>query len=389
MIQGPKKEVVMHFQLTEEQQLVKASVREFSEKYVEPVADAVDQEPRFPFENIKRIAEQEWLGIPYPEQYGGAGADFLTYILTIEELSRACATTGFIVEVNTSLACFPIYKFGTEEQKQKYLVPLCKGEILGSFALTEPGAGTDVASATASAVLDGNEYVLNGTKMFISNAPVAGAFIVFAMTDKSKGSKGLSAFIVPKDTPGINPGEPLNKMGIRGALTSEVVLKDCRVPKENLLGEEGQGFKIAMMTLDGGRIGIAAQALGIAQAALDESIHYSKERVQFGKPISNLQAIQWMIADMVTDVEASRFLTYYAAWRYDQGLPYSKEAAMAKLKASETAVRHTDRAVQIHGGIGYIKGHKVERLYRDAKITEIYEGTSEVMRMIIAANVLR
>ena len=379
----------MHFQLTEEQQLVKASVREFSEKYVEPVADAVDQEPRFPFENIKRIAEQEWLGIPYPEQYGGAGADFLTYILTIEELSRACATTGFIVEVNTSLACFPIYKFGTEEQKQKYLVPLCKGEILGSFALTEPGAGTDVASATASAVLDGNEYVLNGTKMFISNAPVAGAFIVFAMTDKSKGSKGLSAFIVPKDTPGINPGEPLNKMGIRGALTSEVVLKDCRVPKENLLGEEGQGFKIAMMTLDGGRIGIAAQALGIAQAALDESIHYSKERVQFGKPISNLQAIQWMIADMVTDVEASRFLTYYAAWRYDQGLPYSKEAAMAKLKASETAVRHTDRAVQIHGGIGYIKGHKVERLYRDAKITEIYEGTSEVMRMIIAANVLR
>lgn len=379
----------MHFQLTEEQQLVKASVREFSEKYVEPIADAVDQEPRFPSENIKRLAEQEWLGIPYPEQYGGAGADYLTYILTIEELSRACATTGFIVEVHSSLACFPLYKFGTEEQKQKYLVPLCKGEMLGSFALTEPGAGTDVASGTASAVLDGNEYVLNGTKMFISNAPVAGLFIVFAMTDKSKGTKGLSAFIVPKDTPGIKPGEHLNKMGIRGALTSEVVLKDCRVPKENLLGEEGQGFKIAMMTLDGGRIGIAAQALGIAQAALVESIHYSKERVQFGKPISNLQAIQWMIADMVADVEASRFLTYYAAWRYDQGLPYSKEAAMAKLKASETAVRHTNRAVQIHGGIGYIKGHKVERLYRDAKITEIYEGTSEVMKMVIAANVLR
>lgn len=379
----------MHFQLTEEQQLVKASVREFSEKYVEPIADAVDQEPRFPSENIKRLAEQEWLGIPYPEQYGGAGADYLTYILTIEELSRACATTGFIVEVHSSLACFPLYKFGTEEQKQKYLVPLCKGEMLGSFALTEPGAGTDVASGTASAVLDGNEYVLNGTKMFISNAPVAGVFIVFAMTDKSKGTKGLSAFIVPKDTPGIKPGEHLNKMGIRGALTSEVVLKDCRVPKENLLGEEGQGFKIAMMTLDGGRIGIAAQALGIAQAALVESIHYSKERVQFGKPISNLQAIQWMIADMVADVEASRFLTYYAAWRYDQGLPYSKEAAMAKLKASETAARHTSRAVQVHGGIGYIKGHKVERLYRDAKITEIYEGTSEVMKMVIAANVLR
>jgi butyryl-CoA dehydrogenase len=379
----------MHFQLTEEQQLVKASVREFCQKYVEPIADEVDQQPRFPSENVKRLAEQDWLGIPYPQEYGGAGADYLTYILTIEELSRACATTGFIVEVNTSLACFPLYKFGTEEQKQKYLVPLCKGEMLGSFALTEPGAGTDVAAGLTTAVLDGNDYVLNGTKMFISNSPVAGVFIVFAATDKSKGAKGISAFIVPGDTPGIKAGEHQNKMGIRGALTAEVVLKDCRIPKENLLSQEGQGFKIAMMTLDGGRIGIAAQALGIAQAALDESILYSKERVQFGKPIANLQAIQWMIADMATDVEASRFLTYYAAWCYDQGRPYAKEAAMAKLKASETAAHHTNRAVQVHGGIGYIKGQKVERLFRDAKITEIYEGTSEVMRMVIAGSVLR
>jgi butyryl-CoA dehydrogenase len=379
----------MHFQLTEEQQIVRANVREFSQKFVEPIADEVDQLPRFPSENIKRLAEQDWLGIPYPQEYGGAGADFLTYVLTIEEISRSCAATGFIVEVHTSLAGFPLYKFGTEQQKQKYLTPLCKGEMLGSFALTEPGAGTDVAAGSTNAVLDGNEYVINGTKMFISNAPVAGVFIVFASTDKSKGAKGLSAFIVPKETPGIKPGEHLNKMGIRGALTSEVVLKDCRIPKENLLGQEGEGFKIAMMTLDGGRIGIAAQALGIAQAALDESIQYSKQRVQFSKPISNLQAIQWMIAEMATDVEASRFLTYYAAWCYDQGRPYSKEAAMAKLKASDTAARHTNRAVQVFGGIGYIKGHKVERLFRDAKITEIYEGTSEVMKMVIAGSALR
>jgi len=379
----------MHFELSEEQQLVRATVREFCQKWVEPIANEVDQQSQFPTENIKRLAEQDWLGIPYPQEYGGAGADYLTYILTIEELSRACAATGFIVEVNTSLACYPLFKFGNEEQKKKFLAPICKGDMLGAFALTEPGAGTDVAAGSSTAVLEGDEYVLNGAKMFISNAPVAGVFIVFASTDKSKGVKGLSAFIVPGDTPGLKVGEHQNKMGIRGALTAEVVLKDCRIPKENLLGGDGNGFKIAMMTLDGGRIGIAAQALGIAQAALDESIRYAKERVQFGKPIASLQAIQWMIADMATDVEASRFLTYYAAWCYDQGRPYAKEAAMAKLKASETAVRHTNRAIQIYGGIGYIKDQKVERLYRDAKITEIYEGTSEVMRMVVAGNMLR
>jgi butyryl-CoA dehydrogenase len=379
----------MQFQLTEEQQLVRANVREFCEKYVEPIADEIDKQERFPLENVKRMAEQDWLGIPFPEQYGGAGADHLTYIITLEELSRACAATGVIVEVQSSLVGYPLYKFGTEEQKKKFLVPICKGEILGSFALTEPGAGTDAGAATTTAVLDGNEYVLNGSKMFITNSPYAGLFIVFASTDRSKGVKGLAAFIVPKDTPGLGVGEPLSKMGIRGALAAEVLLKDCRIPKENLLGQEGQGFRIAMMTLDGGRIGIAAQALGIAQAALDESVRYSKERVQFGKPIATFQAIQWMIADMATDVEASRLLTYYAAWCYDQGLPYAKEAAMAKLMASAAAVRQTDRAVQVHGGIGYIRGQKVERLYRDAKITEIYEGTSEVMRMVISGNVLR
>lgn len=379
----------MDFQLTEEHELIRASVREFCEKHVEPIANETDQEARFPSEVVKMMGEQDWLGIPYPPEYGGAGSDYLSYIIVIEELSRACATTGFTLECHTSLASYPIFKFGTEEQKQKYLTPLCKGEMLGSFALTEPGAGTDASAATTTAVLDGNEWVLNGSKMFISNAPVAGVVIVFAMTDKSKGTRGISAFIVPGGTPGLVIGRHLNKMGIRGSLTAEVLLKDCRIPKENLLGQEGQGFKIAMMTLDGGRIGIAAQALGISQAALDESIKYSKERVQFGQPISSFQAIQWMIANMATEVSASRFLTYHAAWCYDQGLPYSKEAAMAKLFASETASRQTNRAIQVHGGIGYVKGHKVERLFRDAKITEIYEGTSEVMRMVISGNLLR
>ncbi|MHC1725644.1 MAG: acyl-CoA dehydrogenase [Syntrophobacteraceae bacterium] len=379
----------MNFKLSEEHQLIRASVREFCEKHVDPIAELTDNEPRFPADTIKKLAEQDWMGIPYPQEYGGAGSDHLSYTIVLEELCRACASTGFTLEVHTSLACFPLYKFGSEEQKQKFLVPLCKGEMLGAFALTEPGAGTDAAAATTTAVLEGDEYVLNGSKIFISNAPVAGVIVAFAMTDKSKGTKGISAFIVPGGTPGLIIGKHLNKMGIRGALTSEVLFKDCRIPKENLLGQEGMGFKIAMMTLDGGRIGIAAQALGVSQAALDESVKYSKERIQFGKPIGTFQAIQWMLANMATDVEASRFLTYYAAWCCDQGLPYSKEAAMAKLFASETATRQTDRAIQVHGGIGYIKGTKVERLYRDAKITEIYEGTSEVMRMVISGSLLR
>ena len=379
----------MNFNLSEEHQLIRSNVREFCQKFVEPCAEITDSEAKFPADTVKKLAEQDWLGIPFPQEYGGAGADCLSYIIVLEEVSRACAATGVTLECHTSLACYPFFKFGTEEQKQKYLVPLCKGEMLGSFALTEPGAGTDAAAALTTAIPEGDQWVLNGGKMFITNGPVAGVIIVFAMTDKSKGTKGISAFIVPGGTPGLVIGKHLSKMGIRGSLTSEVFFKDCRIPKENLLGGEGQGFKIAMMTLDGGRIGIAAQALGIAQAALDESIKYSKERVQFGKPIANLQAIQWMIANMATEVEASRLLTYHAAWCYDQGLPYTKEAAMAKLFASETAARQTNKAVQIHGGIGFIRGHKVERLYRDAKITEIYEGTSEVMRMVIASNLLR
>lgn len=379
----------MDFKLTEEQELLRKSVREFAEQYLEPIAGELDEESRYPAEIVAKLAEMDWMGIPYPQEYGGAGADYLSYVITVEEISRSCASTGVILSAHTSLACGPIYQYGTEEQKQKYLVPLCKGEKLGAFCLTEPGAGTDAGAGTTTAVLDGNEYVLNGTKTFITNGPVADIFIVFAKTDKTKGTRGISAFIVPKDAPGLKVGKHENKMGIRASQTSEIIFKDCRIPKENLLGEEGKGFRIAMETLDGGRIGIAAQALGIAQAALDEAIKYSKERVQFGKPICSNQAIQWMIANMATDIQAARFLTYYAAWCKDNGLPYTKEAAMAKLFAAETASRHTSKAVQIHGGYGYIKGYKVERLMRDAKITEIYEGTSEVQRMVIAGNLLR
>lgn len=379
----------MEFKLTEEQELIRANIREFCQKYLDPIAAEIDENSRYPAEVIAKLAEGGWMGMPWPAEYGGAGLDFLTYTMVIEEISRSCAATGFTVSCHTSLASGPIFYFGTEEQKRKYLVPLAKGEKIGAFAITEPGAGTDVSAATSTAVLDGDEYVINGVKTFTSNGPVADTFIVFAWTDKSQGSKGMSAFIVPKDAPGFKVGQHFLKMGIRASQTSEIILKDCRVPKENLLGKEGDGLRIAMASFDNGRIGIAAQAVGIMQAALDESISYSKQRVQFGKPIARQQAIQWMIADMATDLQAARFLTYYAAWLKEQGLPYSKEAAMAKVFAAEAATKHTSKAVQIHGGYGYCKGFKVERLMRDAKITEIYEGTSEAQRMVIAGNLLR
>lgn len=376
----------MQFEYTEEQELVKANMREFCEKFVEPIADEVDQQARFPAENIKRLAEQDMLGIPFPEQYGGAGSDFLTYVVTLEELSRACAATGFIVGTNTSLVCFSLFKYGTEAQKKKYLVPLCRGEALGAFALSDQRAGVGVNATTAR--LDGDEYVLNGQKTYVSNAPVAGTLIVFADLRRSDGAGGLSAFIVPVGTPGVEVGSPTERMGLRGAPGSEVSLVNCRVPKENLLGAEGQGADIAGAAMDSGRIGMAAMALGIAEAALDESVRYSKERVQFGQPICNFQAIQWMIANMGTAIEVSRYLTYYAAWCCDRGLPYREEAATAKFMATETAVQQSDRAVQIHGGIGTIKGQKVERLYRDAKIAQIHGGTTEATKLVIADNLL-
>jgi butyryl-CoA dehydrogenase len=379
----------MDFKLTEEQELIRDNMREFARTYVDPIAVEIDENSRYPEEVIKKLADGGWMGMPFPAEFGGAGVDYLTYAIAVEELSRSCAATGFTMSVHTGLACGPIALFGNEEQKKKYLTPMAKGEHLGAFALTEPGAGTDVGAATSTAVLDGDEYVLNGVKTFTSNGPVANTYVTFAWTDKNDKRNGMSAFIVPREAPGLSVGEHFMKMGIRASQTSEIIFKDCRIPKENLLGKVGDGMKIAMNSFDHGRIGIAAQAVGIAQAALDESISYSKQRVQFGKPISRNQAIQWMIADMYTDITAGRFLYYYAASLKDQGLPFSKEAAMAKVFCAEMCSKHASKAVQIHGGYGYCKGQKVERLMRDAKITEIYEGTSEAQRMVIAGNVLR
>ena len=379
----------MDFKLTEEQELIRKNMREFAAKYVDPIAVEIDENSRHPAELFKKLAEGDWLGMPIPIEYGGAGADYLTHIVAVEELSRSCASTGFTVSIHVGIASMLILLFGNEEQKKKYLVPLAKGQNLGAFVLTEPGAGTDVMAATTTAILDGNDYVLNGTKTFTSNGPTGGTYLVFAWTDKAAGRKGMSAFVIPRETPGMKAGEHFKKMGLRSSQTSEMVFKDCRVPKENLLGKEGAGLVMAMAGFDHGRVGIAAQSVGILQAALDESIRYSKERVQFGAPIARQQAISWMIANMATDLSAARLLTYHAACLKDQKQPFSKEASMAKLFASEAAMRHTIKAVQIQGGYGYIKGAKVERLMRDAKITEIYEGTSEAMRMVISGNVLR
>lgn len=379
----------MDFRLTEEQELIRKNMREFAVKNVDPIAAEIDENSRHPAELFQKLAEGDWMGIPIPQEYGGAGSDYLTHIIAVEELSRSCSSTGFTVSIHVGIACMLINLFGNEEQKKKYLIPMAKGQHLGAFVLTEPGAGTDVMAATTTAAKDGDDYVLNGTKTFISNGPLADTYIVFCWTDKAAGRKGMSSFIIPKGTPGLKPGEHFKKMGLRSSQTSEVVFKDCRVPKANLLGQEGGGMPMAMNGFDHGRVGIAAQSVGILQAALDESIKYSKERVQFGGPISRQQAISWMIADMATDLNAARHLTYHAAWLKDQKLPFSKEASMAKLYASEKAMHHTIKAVQIHGGYGYMKGQKVERLMRDAKITEIYEGSSEAQRMVISGNVLR
>jgi butyryl-CoA dehydrogenase len=379
----------MDFELTDEQELIREAVREFAETEIAPIAAELDRDHRFPSELIPKLAALNLMGMPYPEKMGGAGADYVSYVIAIEEISRACASTGIIVSAHTSLATFPVYKFGTEAQKDRYLPDMASGRRLGAFALTEPAAGTDAGAGTATAVLSGDEYVLNGTKMFITNAPFAEVYVVFAKTDPTQGTRGMSAFIVEKDTPGFSVGEAEHKLGIRGSSTPPIYLADCRIPRDALLGGEGNGFKVAMQTLDGGRIGVSAQALGIAQAALDASVAYAKERVQFGKPIAALQAIQWMIADMATQVDAARLLVYRAASCVDNGRPYSTEGAMAKLFASEAATRVADRAIQIHGGYGYTESYPVERNYRDAKITELYEGTSEAQRMVISRSYLR
>jgi butyryl-CoA dehydrogenase len=329
------------------------------------------------------------MGIAIPDTYGGGGADIVSYVVAMEEISRGCASVGVIMSVNNSLVCDPINTFGTEEQKKKYLTPLASGKKLGCFGLTEPEAGSDAAAQKTTAVLQGGQWVINGKKNFITNGNVADYCVLMAMTDRSKGNKGISSFILDTKTPGFSVGAVEKKLGIKASGTAELIMEDCRIPEENLLGQVGQGFFVAMNTLDGGRIGIASQALGIARAALEAATEYSKTRVQFGAPISKLQAIQWMIADMATELDAARLLTLRAAFLKDHKLRYEKEAAMAKLFASEAASRIATKAIQVHGGYGYIKEYNVERHFRDARITEIYEGTSEIMRLVIASSILK
>ena len=379
----------MNFQLTREQELVQQMVREFAVNEVKPIAAEIDESEEFPMENVKKMAKLGMMGIPFPKEVGGAGGDVLSYIIAVEELSKVCATTGVILSAHTSLCASVINENGNAAQKEKYLADLCSGKKIGAFGLTEPGAGTDASGQQTTAVLDGDHYVLNGSKIFITNGGVAETFIIFAMTDKSKGTRGISAFIVEKDFPGFSVGSLENKMGIRASSTTELIMENCIVPKENLIGQEGKGFKIAMKTLDGGRIGIAAQALGIAEGAFEEAVAYMKERKQFGKPLSAFQGLQWYIAEMDVKIQAAKHLVYKAAMNKQNGVPYTVDAARAKLFAAETAMDVTTKAVQILGGYGYTKEYPLERMMRDAKITEIYEGTSEVQKMVISSNVLR
>jgi len=376
----------MNFSLSKEHVLLKELYGKFATNEVKDLAAEVDETESFPLETTKKMAEIGFLGIPFPKEFGGAGADNLAYAMCVEELSKVCGTTSVVVSAHTSLCAAPIYDRGTPAQKEKYLKKLATGEWLGAFGLTEPGAGTDAAMQQTTAVLDGDNYILNGTKIFITNGGYADVHIIIAMTDKSKGTRGCSAFIVETDFPGFSVGKEEKKMGIRGSSTCELIMQNCIVPKENLLGKEGEGFKIAMKTLDGGRIGIAAQALGLAQGAIDATVEYVKERKQFGKRISQFQNTQFQLADMQTAVDAARLLVYRAAYFKDQKKPYAQYAAMAKLFASEVASDVTRRAVQLHGGYGYTREYAVERMMRDAKITEIYEGTSEVQKMVIAAS---
>ena len=374
----------MDFHLTNEQQMLRKMYREFAENEVKPLAEEIDEEERFPMETVEKMAKLGMMGIYFPKEYGGAGGDVLSYAMCVEELAKVCGTTAVIVSAHTSLCCAPIFEHGTEEQKRKYLPDLLSGKKIGAFGLTEPNAGTDASGQQTLAVLEGDHYVLNGSKCFITNGNVADTFVVFAMTDKSKGNHGISAFIVEKDFPGFKVGAHEKKMGIRGSSTCELVFEDCIVPKENLLGELNKGFKIAMTTLDGGRIGIGAQALGIAQAAIDATVKYTKERVQFGKRISQFQNTQFQLADMQAKVDAARLLIYRAAQAKQDHEPYSHLAAMGKLYASEAASDVTRRCLQLIGGYGYTREYPFERYMRDAKITEIYEGTSEVQRMVIS-----
>lgn len=374
----------MQFQLTEDQRLVQKTAREFAQAEVLPRAAEIDREHRHPAELVKRMAELGLLGIAVPESWGGAGMDHVAYVLAMEEVSRACASTGVIMSVNNSLVCDPIHRFGTDAQRQRWLVPLASGTLLGCFALSEPEAGSDAAAQRTTAVPDGDTWVINGTKNWITNGPVADVCVLFTMNDKAAGHRGITAFILPMDAKGVRVGTPDDKLGIRGSKSSQIFLDDVRLPADAVLGEVGGGFKVAMSTLDGGRIGIAAQAVGIARACLEDALAYAQQRKTFGKAIAQHQAIAFKLADMATELDAARLLTLRAAWLKDQKAAYGKEAAMAKLYASDVANRAAREAIQIFGGNGYVTEFPVERHFRDAKITEIYEGTSEIQRLVIA-----
>ncbi len=378
----------MDFDLSAEHAEIRRTVRDFAEGRIVPVADELERRGEFPHEIIREAAELGLLGVPYPESVGGTGLDSLAYAITIEELSRASGSVGIIVSAHTSLGCNPLYVAGTPEQQERYLRPLASGQKIGAYGLTEPGAGSDSRGTRTRARRDGDEWVIDGSKRFITNAGVASTYIVTAVTDREESSGKISAFIVPSDAPGFSVGRMEDKMGLHASNTGELLFDECRIPAENLLGEEGAGDKLFLKTLDGGRIGIGAMALGLAQAAYEAASAYAKEREQFGRPIAAFQGVGFMIADMATQIDAARLLVYRAAWLKDQGRPYSTEAAMAKLYASEVSQRVTNDAVQVHGGYGYVSEYKVERYLRDAKLTEIGEGTSQIQRMVIARNLL-
>jgi len=378
----------MDFELTQEQRMMRKMVRDFAEKEIVPIVQEMDASGQFPWEVLRKMGSLGLLGLPIPEEYGGAGADTVTYAIAVEEISRACGSVGITLAAHTSLGLYPIYRFGTEQQKHKYLPHLASGEGLAAFGLTEPEAGSDAGAIKMTAVLDGDQWVINGQKIFITSGSIADVVIIAALTDKTAGTRGISNLLVEKGTPGFRPGRDEEKMGLKGSVTSQLFFEDCHVPKENLLGQPGEGYKQFLIALDGGRIGIGAMAVGLAQGALDAAVKYSKERVQFGQPIARFQAIQWMIADMATEIEAARWMIYRAAWLKDKGVRFSKEAAMAKLYASEAAERACFKAIQIHGGYGYMKEYNVERIYRDNRLTTIGEGTSEIQRLVIARQVL-
>jgi len=378
----------MDFEFTEEQQMIRKMVRDFAENEIRPIAKEMDASEEFPWDVIRKMGSLGLMGLTIPEEYGGAGADTITYAIAVEEVSRVSGSVGITLAAHTSLGLYPIYRFGDEAQKSKYLPSLASGSGLAAFGLTEPEAGSDAGAIKTTAVLDGDQWVINGQKTFITSGSIADVIIVAVITDRAAGTRGISNLIVEKDTPGFRPGRDEDKMGLRGSITSQLFFEDCRVPKGNLLGMAGEGFKQFLITLDGGRISIGAMALGLAQGALEAAAKYSKERVQFGQPIAGFQAIQWMIADMATEIEAARLMVYRAAWLKDQGGRFTKEAAMAKLYASEAAERACYKAIQIHGGYGYSREYDVERIYRDNRLTAIGEGTSEIQRLVIARQVL-